>query len=104
MTWRLRESGFTANLRGMFYGSWIAARATANGQPQDTIAPAFALWDLYGSQRILRGLNAFAAVDNLFDNQDPNTGLLSPTGTPLAIYRPETGRTVRFGIRWAWSR
>lgn len=103
-TWRHPGVGFTANIRGMFFSEWVAARATINGRPQDTMAPGYALWDLYASQRLRRGLSAFAAVDNLMDNQDPNTGLLSATGTPLAIYRPEVGRTVRFGIRWSWAR
>lgn len=103
-TWRHQPAGFTVNLRGLFQGEWIAARATVNGQPRDTFAPGYALWDLYASQRILRGLNAFAAVDNLADNQDPNIGQLSATGAPLAIYRPDAGRTVRFGIRWSWAK
>lgn len=103
-TWRHQRAGFTANLRGMFFGDWIAARATVNALPQDTIAPGYAIWDLYASQRILRSLNAFAAVDNMADSQDPNTGRLSATGTPLAIYRPDVGRTVRFGVRWSWAK
>lgn len=103
-SWRHARSGFNANIRGLFYGDWIAARATVNGAPQDTMAPGYALWDVFASQRIVRGLSAFAAVDNLTDNQDPNTGLLSATGTPLSIYRPEVGRTVRAGVRWSWSK
>ena len=102
-TWR-HPIGFVANVRGMFVSDWIAARATVNGQPQDTIAPGYALWDLYASQRVLRALNVFVAVDNLTDNQDPNIGLMSATGTPLAIYRPDVGRTARFGVRWSWAK
>jgi outer membrane receptor for ferrienterochelin and colicins len=102
-TWR-HPVGFAANLRGQFYGSWIAARATVNGQPQDTIAPGFTIWDAYVSQRVLRSLSLFAAIDNLADNQDPNTGQFSAAGAPLAIYRPEAGRTARFGVRWSWSK
>jgi outer membrane receptor for ferrienterochelin and colicins len=104
LTWRLQDAGFTANVRGMFYSEWIASRMTTNGVRQETVAPGFALWDAYLSQRIVGGLNAFAAVDNLADNQDPNTGRVGPTGTPLAIYRPEAGRTVRFGVRWSWAK
>ena len=44
------------------------------------------------------------AIDNLTDSQDPNTGVLQPSGTPAPIYRPEIGRTFRFGLRWNWSR
>jgi outer membrane receptor for ferrienterochelin and colicins len=103
-TWRHQASGFTANVRGLFFGEWIAARATVNGQPSDTFAPGYAMWDVYASQRVRRGLSAFAALDNITDAQDPNVGQLSATGTPLAIYRPDAGRTVRFGVRWAWSK
>ena len=31
-------------------------------------------------------------------------GQLSATGAPLAIYRPDVGRTVRFGVRWSWAK
>jgi outer membrane receptor for ferrienterochelin and colicins len=103
-TWRHARSGFTANLRGIFASEWVAARATVNGQPVDTYAPGYGLWDLYLSQRVMRGLAAFAAVDNLADNQDPNLGGVSSTGAPLPIYRPDVGRTVRAGIRWSWSK
>ena len=103
-TWRHHRAGFVANLRGMFYSEWVGARATVNGRAQDTMAPGYALWDVYASQRIRRGLSAFAAIDNITDNQDPNTGRLSATGAPLAIYRPDVGRTVRFGVRWSWAK
>jgi outer membrane receptor for ferrienterochelin and colicins len=96
--------GLVANVRGMFYGNWVAARATVNGQPQDTLAPGYTVWDVYVSQRVLRGIHLFAALDNLADAQDPNLGKLSATGTPLAIYRPDAGRTARFGLRWSFSK
>jgi outer membrane receptor for ferrienterochelin and colicins len=99
-TWSPARFGLRANLRGTFYSSWIAARAGT----QDTVAPAFSLWDAYVSQRLLRGLSAYVAVENLADNQDPNTGLLLANGTPAAIYRPEAGRSVRFGLRFNWAR
>ena len=102
-TWR-HAIGLTANLRGLFYGDWIAARATAGGQVQDTVAPGFAIWDAYVSQRVVRSIALFLALDNLTDNQDPNVGQLSASGTPLAIYRPDAGRTARFGVRWSWSK
>lgn len=96
--------GLVANVRGMFYGDWVAARATVNGQPQDTLAPGYSVFDVYVSQRVLRGLNLFVAIDNVADDQDPNLGQLSSTGTPLAIYRPDAGRTARFGVRWSFSK
>jgi outer membrane receptor for ferrienterochelin and colicins len=100
MSWHSDRIGLRANIRATGYSSWIAARAGT----VDTLAPGFVIWDVYGAQRLLTNLSAFAAVDNLTDNQDPNTGQLTPTGTPAAIYRPDAGRTVRFGLRWAWSR
>ena len=103
-TWRQQSVGFVANVRGMFVSDWIAARATVNGQPQDTRAPGYGLWDFYASQRVVRGINLFVAVDNFTDGQDPNVGRLSATGAPLAIYRPDAGRTARFGMRWSWTR
>jgi outer membrane receptor for ferrienterochelin and colicins len=102
--WRHQDSGFTANLRGQFASEWVAARATVNGQAVDTMAQGYGVWDAYVSQRVVRGLTAFVAVDNLADNQDPNLGQLSSTGAPLAIYRPDVGRTARFGLRWSWSK
>ena len=103
-TWGLERIGLRANVRGTFFGSWIAARATVNGAIADTVAPDFALWDAYVSQRLAFGLAAFAAVDNLADSKDPNTGLVSSTGAAAPIYRPEAGRTARFGLRWSWAR
>jgi sirohydrochlorin ferrochelatase len=90
------RTGLRASVRGTFFSSWIAARATlSTGGVQDTIAPRFALWDAFVSQRIRGGLSAFVSVDNLTDSQDPNTGVLLPTGAPAAIYRPGS-----HGARW----
>jgi outer membrane receptor for ferrienterochelin and colicins len=102
--WGVERVGLRANLRGTFYSSWIAARTTAAGVTTDTMAPGFSIWDAYVSQRIRRGLAAFAAVDNLADSQDPNTGVSGPAGSPAAIYRPEIGRTFRVGVNLNWSR
>jgi hypothetical protein len=33
-------------------------------------------------------------MDNLFDNRDRNSGTTGP------IYRPESGRIFRIGVRW----
>lgn len=103
VSWQPRESGFRASLRGTFFSSWIAARATTGGVVQDTVAPKFALWDAFVSQRLVRGLSAFLTIDNVADSQDPNTGVLLPTGAPAAIYRPEAGRTARVGVQWSFS-
>ena len=103
-TWGLERLGLRANLRGTFFSSWIAARATTSGIATDTVAPGFALWDAYVSQRIARGLAAFIAVDNLADSKDPNTGLVLSSGAAAPIYRPEAGRAARVGFKWSWAR
>jgi outer membrane receptor for ferrienterochelin and colicins len=100
ITWHSNRIGLRANLRATAYSSWIAARAGT----VDTVAPGFMLWDAYASQRLVGGLSGFAAIDNLTNNQDLNTGILTEAGTPAPIYRLEAGRTVRFGLRWAWSK
>lgn len=102
--WRQPKWGLSANVRGILVGEWIAARATVDGQPVDTFAPGYAVVDAFASQRIVRGVNAFVAVDNLADSRDPNIGRVSASGAPLAIYRPEVGRTIRGGIRWSWAK
>lgn len=104
VSWQPARTGLRASLRGTLFSSWIAARATLPaGGVQDTVAPRFALWDAFVSQRIRGGLSAFVTVDNLTDNQDPNTGVLLPTGAPAAIYRPDAGRTARVGVQWSFS-
>lgn len=95
------QLGFRTNLRGSFYSNWIVSRTTAG---VETVAPAFQLWDWYGAKSVKKGFEVFGAIDNLFDNQDPNTGRLSPTGTPLAINRAEFGRTFRLGLRWTFGK
>lgn len=104
LSWQPGQSGLRASLRGTFFSSWIAARATVAGAVQDTVAPRFALWDAFVSQRIGRGLSAFVAIDNLADSQDPNTGVVRPDGVPAALYRPEAGRTARVGVQWSFAR
>ena len=102
--WQPAGAGFRASVRGTFFSSWIAARATLpGGSVQDTIAPRFALWDAFISQRIRGGLSAYLTVDNLANSQDPNTGVLLPTGAPAAIFRPDAGRTARVGVQWSFS-
>ena len=101
--WQPRQSGLRASLRGTFFSSWIAARATAAGSVQDTVASRFAVWDAIVSQRIGRRLSAFVAIDNLADSQDPNTGVVLPDGTPAALYRPDAGRTARVGVQWSFA-
>lgn len=102
VTWSLPQFGLRANLRVTALSSWIAARSTG-AVVADTVAPGFALVDAYVSQRLAAPLTAFMALDNLTNSQDPNTGAMNGA-VPAAIYRPEAGRAVRFGVRWAWTR
>jgi outer membrane receptor for ferrienterochelin and colicins len=104
VSWQPTGRGFRASLRGTFFSSWIATRTTqADGTRLDTTAPHFALWDIAATQRLGRRLSAFVTVDNLFDSEDPNTGVLLSNGTPAPLYRPEAGRTVRVGVQWAFT-
>ena len=103
LSWQPSRLGLRASVRGTFFSSWIAARATVGGVPQDTVALRFALWDAFVTQRIGRGLSAFLTVDNLADSQDPNTGVFLPGGAPAPLYRPEAGRTARVGVQWSFS-
>jgi outer membrane receptor protein involved in Fe transport len=105
LAWQAPRFGLRANLRGTFYSSWIAARATStDGIVTDTRAPRFALWDVYVSRAFGRVVTAFAALDNLTDSQDPNIGVTLANGSAAPLYRPEAGRTVRAGVRVQWTR
>lgn len=100
LSWAPSAGGFRTGVRGTVFGSWIAARATApGGVVQDTTAPRFALWDVFATQRIGRRLSAFLNIDNIGNSQDPATGVMLPDGTAAAIYRPESGRTIRVGAQ-----
>lgn len=101
VAWNLDRIGLRANLRGTFYSSWISSRAASGAE---TIGESFQLWDAFVSQRVVRNLAVFVAVDNIADNQDPNAGVILPDGSPASILRSEVGRTARFGIRWNWSK
>ena len=50
--------GINANLRGSFYSKWIVSRVESTNV--ETIAPAFQLWDLYGSKRLKKGFELSA--------------------------------------------
>ncbi|MCC7241546.1 MAG: TonB-dependent receptor [Acidobacteria bacterium] len=104
LDWTPARLGVRANLRGAFYSSWIAGTTRGVAGTSSMVAPRFALWDLNVSKTIRRPLELFAGIDNLTDNQDPNTGKLSATGAPSPIYRPEIGRTFETGVRWSWNR
>ena len=104
ISWQPASTGFRTGMRATFFGSWIAARATSSAAPvQDTVAPKFALWDVFATQRLGRRLSAFVNVDNIADSQDPNTGVVMPDGAAAPIYRPEAGRTVRVGLQLSFG-
>ncbi len=109
LSWENLAAGIRANVRGTFYGDFIATRQVVQGQSVDVVGKQFALWDLYVAKRLYKGLEVFGAVDNFGDSKDPNTDVLLPPTppatmpTPAPIYRPDVGRTVRIGIRFNWS-
>lgn len=99
--------GLRANLRGTFFSKWNNTRGSVSAAgvlTPDVIPPGFALWDFYGAKQLYSGFELFGAVDNLADSRDPNLNKLAANGTPLAIYRPELGRTFRVGLRFNWAR
>lgn len=90
--------GINANFRGTFFGNyWTLATRQA---------PAYQLFDLYGSKSLIKGFEIFGAVDNIFNSQDPNTGLANPASpaSPLPLDRADVGRTFRAGLRWNFDR
>lgn len=104
LDWTPTRLGLRANLRGGFYSSWIAGTTRTVSGTSDIVAPRFAVWDATVSKPLWRTVEAFAAIDNLTNSQDPNTSLLSSTGSALPIYRPDIGRTWRTGLRWNWAK
>lgn len=104
LDWTPRRFGLRANVRGSFYSSWIAGTTRSVSGTSDIVAPGFAVWDVTAAKPVWRTVEAFAAIDNLTNSQDPNTGLLSASGSVLPIYRPEIGRTWRTGVRWNWTK
>ena len=99
-TWVSAGNGLRAEVRGAFFSSWNATAGRGGSAPIEK-APAYALFDVYAAKRLRYGFEIFGAVDNLADSRDANSGVLLADGTPAAIYRPEIGRAVRFGVRWS---
>lgn len=94
--------GFTANFRGMFYGKWWTSTTPATARK----AAAFQIFDIYAAKELPKGFEVYGTVDNLFDSQDPNTGLPSLTNPANArtLDRADAGRTFRLGIRWTFDK
>jgi len=84
--------GLVANVRANFYGRWLI-NATSGTHEQ-----AYAIWKLYASKDIVRGLQMYGAVDNLANSRD---SLLTQT-TP-SYDRTDYGRTLRIGMRYTFA-
>ena len=93
--------GFRTNLRGSFYSSSINARSATNVY---TISPKFQIRDLYAPKSVPKRLEVYGSIDNLFDNQDPNTGVVNTSNSPLPLYRAEIGRSFRVRFRWTFGK
>ncbi len=81
--------GLVANIRGNFFGRWLLSNGTHE--------QAYALWNLYASKDIYRGLQAYGAINNLANSRD---SLL--TQTPPTYDRTDYGRTLRIGLRYTF--
>lgn len=90
------KMGFRANLRGTFLSRWIVG--SSRGFGGNVVAPGFQIWDFYVAKS-LKNFELFSAVDNIFNNRDPNVGKVDQNGQPLPIYRSEAGRMYRIGLR-----
>jgi outer membrane receptor for ferrienterochelin and colicins len=58
---------------------------------------AYALWNLYASKDIARGLQAYGSIDDLADSRD---SLLAQN--PPSYDRTDYGRTFRIGMRYTF--
>jgi outer membrane receptor for ferrienterochelin and colicins len=85
--------GIVANIRGNFYGRYLID--ATSGEHEE----AYALWNLYASKDISRGLQAYGSINNLGNSRD---SLLSQT-TPT-YDRSDYGRTFRVGLRYTFPR
>lgn len=112
LSWERPRWGFRGNVRGTFYSDWINSRtvnATTGIVTAQTNGRQYGQMDIYGAKSLYKGFEIFGAVDNFLDQKDPKTNKYSVnpnTGvmTPLAILRPEMGRTMRIGIRWSFGK
>ena len=87
-----RRLGMVANIRGNFFGKWLIDPSGG------THEQAYAIWNLYASKDITRGLQAYGSIDNLANSRD---SLLSQT--PPTYDRTDYGRTLRIGMRYTFS-
>jgi outer membrane receptor for ferrienterochelin and colicins len=83
--------GFTANLRGSLFSSWLLDGSSFEKDD------AYGIWSIYGSKTLWRGISAYAAIENVFDSTDP---LLR--GAQPIYYRADPGRLFRVGMRFTF--
>lgn len=83
--------GMVANVRGNFFGRYLIEDAPTEHEE------AYALWNLYASKELWKGLDAYGTIDNLGDSRD---SLLSQN--PPTYDRTDYGRTFRFGMRYTF--
>ena len=91
--------GFRANIRASFYSNWKASSTSNRALQGELPEPAFQLVDIFASKRIRKDLEIYGSIENLFDNQDPNIGMVDSTGQPRPILRPDAGRMFRVGMK-----
>jgi outer membrane receptor for ferrienterochelin and colicins len=84
--------GLLANLRGNLFSSWPTGASTGD-------AFGYQTWNVYVSQKLGRGVQVFAAVNNLADSTDAKLREASPS-----FDRPDYGRTFRIGLRYSLAR
>ena len=85
-----RWGGLRTNFRGTYFGKW-----PISGRAGTVVSEAYQMWDWYGAKPIKAGVEAYVALDNLFDSTDARLRQEPPT-----FYRADIGRTFRVGLRW----
>jgi len=83
--------GLVANIRGNSFGKWLIDPSSG------THEQAYALWNLYASKDIHRGLQAYGSIDNLANSRDSLLSQATPT-----YDRTDYGRTLRVGMRYTF--
>ena len=88
-----RLGGLRTNLRGTYFGKWPIA-----GRTGTSIGDTYQIWDWYLAKPLKRGVELFAAADNLLDSRDSGLTAIQPT-----FFRADPGRLLRVGMRWRFG-
>jgi len=83
--------GIVANIRGNLFGKYLIESSPIEHEQ------AYALWNLYASKSLRRGLEAYGTINNLGDSRD---SLLSQN--PPTYDRTDYGRMFRIGLRYTF--